>query len=391
MEIVVPPLETPPPPPAVGINVMRMVDGKRVLTDGLVTRGTGLLFGFKSSRNLEVRGAEVEGQQLQVVPEDLSGTTAGSPLAMDKLGRDTGSADGLYRPERTGRHRVKVVAYPVTGDITQVERFEATFLVVEGGEGNRTTREGEAPGVIAAKTLPRNGAGGVPVSLLPQVVFTEPVENVPAGVVLEEIKRVGGEIEVVDTIPLSLTGVRANDTVAEVVGPQDAVVSVTLLPQRGLKYKAEHRLRVTGAIEDLDATPRSLEPEYASTFTTFGPEDLEAESERFSSAGLALLGDRLYMLETAYAGGVASGQQYGVLRTFDVSDPVEPREVGEKQSINFPPRDVAGDGRAPGGRDELADVLHVLGGGEGAGVDPGEPLPLRRRTATPRSGTGRRA
>jgi len=47
-------------PPAVGINVMRLVDGKRVLTDGLVTRGTGLLFGFKSSKNLQVSGAEVE-------------------------------------------------------------------------------------------------------------------------------------------------------------------------------------------------------------------------------------------------------------------------------------------------------------------------------------------
>ena len=96
VEIVVPPLETPPPPPAVGIHVMRMVDGKRVLTDGLVTRGTPVPpFGFKSSRNLEVRGAEVEGQQLQVVPEDLSGTTAGAPWRWTSWGGTRGVPTGL--------------------------------------------------------------------------------------------------------------------------------------------------------------------------------------------------------------------------------------------------------------------------------------------------------
>jgi hypothetical protein len=49
-------------------------------------------------------------------------------------------------------------------------------------------------------------------------------------------------------------------------------------------------------------------------------------------------------METAYAGGTVSAQQNGYLRTFDVSDPVEPREMAEKEFISFPPRDVAGDG-----------------------------------------------
>ena len=134
----------------------------------------------------------------------------------------------------------------------------------------------------------------------------------------------GGEIEVVDTIPLSLTAVKADDTFAEVVGPQDAVVSVTLLPQRGLGYKAEYRLRVTGAIEDLDATPRSLEPEYTSTFTTFGPEDLETESEKFSSVGWRCWGPALHAGD-----GVRGGHGLGaaVRGAEDVRrvGPVEPR------------------------------------------------------------------
>jgi hypothetical protein len=228
VEIVVPALEEPPPPPAVAIHVMRLVDGKRTEANGIVTTGTPLLFGFKSTRNLEVTGAEVEGTQLEVVPEDLV-TTPGSPLAMDKLGRDAERGRALS-PARRGPHRVTVVARPVTGDLSQTQHFEASFLVVAGGEGNRTTREGEAPGVISA--VPSSGARGVPVSVLPQLVFSEPVVNVPAGVFLEEIKRVGTEIQVVDTIPVSLTGVRPDESIAEVVGPADAVVSVALRPQR---------------------------------------------------------------------------------------------------------------------------------------------------------------
>ncbi|HZD03272.1 MAG TPA: Ig-like domain-containing protein, partial [Longimicrobiales bacterium] len=322
----------PPPPPAVAIHVMKLLEGQRVATDGVVVRGTPVLIGFEHSANLDVVGAEVDGQTLQVVADTLVGTTAGSPLAMDKIGQDTTSSDGTFTPQRTGRFTVKVSARPVVGELQQVLEFEATFLVVEGGEENREVREGEPPAVITASTLPRNNAGGVPVDTLPTVVFTEPVTNVPAGIFLEEVDEGGS---VVETIPLSLLGVKPTDSpeIIPVVGPTDTVVSVTLEPQRGLKYRTSYQLRVTGAIEDKDSVPNALTPEYQSRFTTFGPEGVGGTEEQFISPGLVVLGERAYVLETAYAGGVATGEQYGYLRTYDISDPVEPVEITEKELV----------------------------------------------------------
>jgi hypothetical protein len=80
----------------------------------------------------------------------------------------------------------------------------------------------QPPAVITARTLPRNAASGVAVSTLPQVVFTEPVVNVPAGVLLEEVDGAA-----VQAIPLNLIGVTPTGQVLLAVGPSDTVVSVT--------------------------------------------------------------------------------------------------------------------------------------------------------------------
>ena len=66
--------------------------------------------------------------------------------------------------------------------------------------------------------------------MLPEVVFTEPVVNVPAGVFLEEIRRgADGAVTVVETLPLSLVGVRPGGEIVPAVGLQDVVVAGMLL------------------------------------------------------------------------------------------------------------------------------------------------------------------
>ena len=153
----------PPPPPQIDIRLMEVVDGSRQAVNGLVVAGTPLLIGFRS--NYDVRGAEIEGEVFTVQVDPLRGI---DPLGMDFI------INGEYTPPTPGAYTVKASAVsPFGGTATA----SITFKVIAEGGGNNEIDLDNAPEVITLMTVPKNDATGVPVTIFPQVSFTEPVKN----------------------------------------------------------------------------------------------------------------------------------------------------------------------------------------------------------------------
>jgi hypothetical protein len=88
---------------------------------------------------------------------------------------------------------------------------------------------------------------------------------------------------------------------------------------------------------------------------------------------------------------VATGAQNGFVRTFDITDPVEPVEVAPKEFVAFPPRDIAATARRA--VDWLTHLLQADGErsrtGARARLDPGQP-PRTTRARWRRGRSGRR-
>ena len=127
------------------------------------------------------------------------------------------------------------------------------------------------------------------------------------------------------------------------------MTSLTLQPLVSLSFGTKYRLELTNAIVDEDG--EQLIP-YASRFSTFLPEEVgqSNEADKPTVTGLVVLGERGYVLETLHGGGVAGPQQASMLRVYDVTDPVEPRDLTDpatgsiiREVISFPPRDIAGE------------------------------------------------
>ena len=210
------------------------------------------------------------------------------------------------------------------------------------------------------------------MSVFPALDFTEPVKNIgPASVRLVPVgcapppegststgptcsDSAATEDDPGDPIPLRILGLKpgaARESV-DITGtesPAPFVVSLTLLPLVSLSFGTKYRLELTNAIVDEDGEP--LVP-YASRFSTFLPEEVgeSKESDPPTVTGLVILGERGYVLETLHGGGVAGPQQASTLRVYDVTDPVEPRDMTDpatgsmtREVISFPPRDIAGE------------------------------------------------
>ncbi len=183
------------------------------------------------------------------------------------------------------------------------------------------------------------------VAAFPQVSFTEPVRSVRSTTV--RLLPPAG-----DPVPLRILGVTAQGQAVEIddaTAPSPLVVSLTLQPLVSLSYGTSYRLELTEGITDEDG--EALVP-YGSGFTTFLPEEVgqSNESDPPTVTGLAVLGERGYVLETLHAGGVAGPQQAGLVRVYDVTDPGEPRDLTDPATgtvprtlIAFPPRDIAGE------------------------------------------------
>ncbi len=74
-----------------------------------------------------------------------------------------------------------------------------TFRVIAEGGSNNDPLPNDPPAVITAKTVPKAEAKGVPATTFLQVVFTEPVKNVPGNVSLTSLSGY--------VVPVLLSGV----------------------------------------------------------------------------------------------------------------------------------------------------------------------------------------
>jgi hypothetical protein len=108
----------------------------------------------------------------------------------------------------------------------------------------------------------------VAVTVLPQVVFTEPVRRVvPGGLVL--VNDTKGTTEAIDVAGMGVDG-----AVIPNLDTASVVTAVTVKPRAGLEFWSSYRLEVGAPIEDLDTdatgapAPKPMAP-YTLEFTTF--------------------------------------------------------------------------------------------------------------------------
>lgn len=265
------PEAAPPPPAAIDIQVMKVEDGQRKATTGIVTQGTHLVL-VLTTENADVRGATLNGAACVV--------TAEGPFSAS-VDLDTDPACHIGNP---GTYNVTARALTPFLEVKDAAR---SFLVVAPG-GNNTQPVSGPPAVVSV--APKAGAKGVPVTVFPQLVFSEPVV-IGSSVSLRE--TTAGE-----DVPTTLLGVtRAGDVIDLRQDPDVAVTSLTIQPLTGLKYSTDYEIVLGSGILDLDAPPSEL-PSQTSSFTTFGPEAIgQTSGERYGSPGIYLYQDRAYLLQ----------------------------------------------------------------------------------------------
>jgi hypothetical protein len=317
VNITYPAVAPPPAPPAIEIRVMTVVNGKRKDAGGLAVVNEPLIIGMRA-QNAEVRGATVKGEEFGIRVDPLKGR---DPLGMDVI------LSPDYVPSQPGAYTIVATALPAIGSpITSSMTFRA---ITAGGSANGPLPD-DAPAVITAKTYPKAGAKGVPVSAFPYVEFTEPVKKIPGNVKLVELS---GLVEV----PVKLIGFGPSGPIDGISSPDAVITSLTFEPLVGLKFGTAYELQLSEEIQDLDDPPKALVP-YTTTFTTFGPQAViePGEGETFGSPGIVVLGSRAYLVENHFLNGT--------LRVFDVADPANPKEIETaRNSVVGRPVDIVGE------------------------------------------------
>ena len=308
-DIILPAETAPPVPPAVRVLVMTVdADGKRKEIGSEVIKGTPLLIGFRS--------ADKDGNVAQVSRATINGAAMGvvkdsepSNLPVDFLLRDDAASGGFYTPASSGAYTLTAEAVPPLGGA--VIPVSYTFRATAAG-GGIDNLPGVAPRLLTNRTVPKAGAGGVPVTVFAELAFSEPVTSVFGNVLLVDTAGQRAPVRLVGmTAPAAPRSIDLQD------GNHPPITAVTIVPQVGLKYGEGYRLEATSDILDLDRdvngnpAPLALDCSGAakpcvSTFTTFGPAEVGGADPALRMAGLAVLGDRAYALETQYAGGVAA-------------------------------------------------------------------------------------
>jgi hypothetical protein len=336
----------------VEIRVFREEEGKRTDTGGVVVSGTAVGVGVKAG-GLQVREVRIRGEALALRADPLKQTRPGDPLAMDVVLTEP------WEPGSAGSYTVEATAIDPT-TLASVTRQVVVQVVSESGGGGETVPG--RPGVIGSKTVPREGAKGVSVGAFVSVSFTEPVVGVSSQAVrllptacasaeecLAWAATCGDSCEVPLRMIGHVAGASGQTVVIEDGASHPAVSGLTLQPLVSLSWSKAYTVVLTEGIEDRDDPPSKLVA-HASGFTTFRPEDLEVEEEEdaASAAGFVVVGDRGYVLETLYSGGVAGPNQAGQLRVYALEDPTSPRELTgpgglTRPYIAYPPRDVAGE------------------------------------------------
>ena len=350
------PVSTPPPPsPDVEVNVMRLDQSNELLrTDinGIVSAETPLLIGFnfRNGVNAVIQNATVNGEEFPVRADDGG---IGTGETMDFI------LSTLYTPRNAGTFEVKATALdPLGGAPTQVQH---TFLVVAGAGSNNAGIPDVAPDWITRKLVPKPGSVGVAVDILPQVVFTEPVVNVVAGL---QFTSDFGPV----AFRLAASGVDAQgqprtipDLFLEPAGTK--VTAITIIPIGGMYFNTNYTLRLTSVIEDTDVGPTGPEPrqfpDRELTFKTIDPEPLGDASEEFYAPAVAVVGDYAYVAKQTTGNGV--------MAVYDITDPEDLREMGRGALLGMPTH-LSAEGESP-----MNDGYTLVAAGSGLKYAPPGP------------------
>lgn len=331
VNIAFPALTPPPPAPQVDIRLFTLdTDGLRVPATGVLQSGTSLVIAFKSSAT--VKGATVGGVPLNVTAPDVPDNSQ-DPLRFDSR------VVGTYTVGPPGVYTVVVTALPALGG--PAVTATRSFLAVAPGGNNGVPKPG-APAVI--HTLPLDNAVSVATTTFPLVQFSEPVTQVPGHVTLDDSSGQAAD--------LHLIGIRADGSVANPVGPGDAITSLTLQPTTGLKFGETYTLTLESGIADLDQPPLQLAP-FTLRFTTFGPQALGGTAP-FSSTRPVVLGQRVYVAKSAHT-------LHSSLNIVDISDPASPVEVGTPAFFIGRAADIAGVELSPVTQGPLVAVATGVG------------------------------
>jgi hypothetical protein len=321
------PASTPPPPPAqVDIRLYTEdSNNSRVIAGGILASGTPLVIAFKTP--LQVTGVSLSGRQLAVKADFLDNPKDQQPL-LDFRALDSASGDSLERV-------VLGDPGPYTLSVTAISPFGGTpitvsksFLVVAAGGDNTGVTSGKAPQIIA--TIPVQNAVRVSIGAFPEIVFSEPITNVPDNVTLTDADG--------NSPPIALLGVRADGSVANPVGSGDFVTSITVQPLTGLRLSTVYKLSLNSIIADKNNPPLSLQP-FTLQFTTVGPQEVDQITDDSPLTHPIVIGDRLY------AGKVDTVQSR--VEVFDISDAINPVDKGFSDSFAGRAVDVAGLASSP--------------------------------------------
>ncbi|MFP5247957.1 MAG: hypothetical protein ACLGH0_14785, partial [Thermoanaerobaculia bacterium] len=208
---------------------------------------------------------------------------------------------------------------------------EYTFLVVAGGGTNNKGIPGVAPDWITRKLVPKPGAIGVAVDVLPQVVFTEPVVNVMNGLLFTSSN--GIPRYTVSAVGLDAEGRPRIIQDLRVEPAETKITSITIVPVGGFDFAAQYTLKLTSLIKDTDLdeqgnpAPRSM-PDRELTFKTIDPAPLGDSSETFFAPAVAVIGDHAFVAKQGYGNGF--------MAVYDISDPEQLEEVAVGGVLGMP-------------------------------------------------------
>jgi len=353
--ITLPAIPPAAPPPQLQLDLFQS-DQNGFLSPARGPFLTGTTLTIKATTNSS------SGAQIQITGATLQGVNYG--IRANPTDPNSMFLDPDVLLSQAGVYTVTATAVPVTGGAAVTASL--TFLVVKSGGSNNSVTS-TAPDIDESQLTPKNNATGVPTTVLPQVVFTEPVNNVVSNVSLLETDSSGASDG--SSVNVKISGVavvfdsqgNATNVALDKISDTDNVTAITIQPLDVLKYSTWYKIKLNGGISDLNKdangnpAPRFLiKAPRQYVFQTFGPTELST-FDTFSSPRIVVMQNHAYV--TTPAGSVMSQ-----VKEYDVSDPVHPQPntaAGATFFLLGRAQDLAGEETFPGTNGLLAVATGV--------------------------------